>query len=173
MAQFKGKPVIENALDATEGIFKERTVVTRYADVAGLCKERRIETVVHDLKNKNDTVRLGIEKMPYVDGYMFCPADQPLLKCSTVMALVLSALNEPEFIWRLSCGEKAGAPVWFPKDLFPELLSLPEGKGGGALIRKYPERVGTVPAEDASELMDVDTPEDLEKAAELFQPLCS
>ena len=49
----------------------------------------------------------------------------------------------------------------FPRWAFPELLSLPEGKGGGYLIGKYPERLKALPVEDPFELMDADTPETL------------
>lgn len=161
MTVFNGRPLIENVIDATEGVFGKRIVVTRYTGVADLCKERKAETVIHDLKNKNDTVRLGVEKMPYVDGYMFCPADQPLLKRDTVIALVLSAVNDPEYIWRLSYGEKTGTPVWFPKSYFSELCALPENSGGNYLMKKYPERIKCISPFDENELFDVDTKEDL------------
>ena len=39
---------------------------------------------------------------------------------------------------------------------------LPQGKGGGAVIRRYPDRVRPVPVRSPQELADVDRPEDLE-----------
>lgn len=161
MALFKGRPIIENVIDATEGVFGKRIVVTRYTDVADLCKERKTETVIHNFQNKNDTIRLGIEKMQNIDGCMFCPADQPLLKRDTVIALVLSASNEQEYIWRLSSDEKIGAPVWFPKEYFSELCALPEDKGGNFITKKYPEKVKYLTVFDKNELFDIDTKEDL------------
>ena len=50
----------------------------------------------------------------------------------------------------------------FPKWAYAELSALPEGKGGGFIVKKYPERLKTVSAGDPLELMDADTPEDLE-----------
>ena len=38
---------------------------------------------------------------------------------------------------------------------------LAEGKGGGFLVKKYPERLRTVSVRDRYELMDADSPEDL------------
>ena len=91
----------------------------------------------------------------------FFPADQPLLKKSSLRALLSAAANEPSVIWRLSYEGTPGTPVWFPKTLFTELLALPEGKGGGVLCKKYPELVNSVSVEDPLELTDVDTQEDL------------
>ena len=99
-------------------------------------------------------------------GCLFLPGDQPLLRRETVAALALAAVNGPESIWRAAFGDTQGSPVLFPRWTFPELLTLPEGKGGGFVAKKYPERLGTVSVRDKSELMDVDSPEDLAHLAE-------
>ena len=54
----------------------------------------------------------------------------------------------------------------FPGWSFPELLDLPEGKGGGLVIKKYPEHLHTVNVRDMYELKDVDSPEDLTELLE-------
>ena len=166
MADFHGQPMICRILDATEGIFAQRVVVTRSEEVASLCRERGIQTVWHSLPHRSDTVRLGLEAMPGVDRCMFAAADQPLLRKDTVAALALAAKNDPNTIWRPSCGGTHGSPVVFPKWSFPELLDLPEGKGGGVVIKKYPERLRTVSVRDLYELKDVDRPEDLSELLE-------
>ena len=160
MAAFDGAPMICRILDATT-CFKRRVVVTRHADVALLCRERGIETVLHTLPLRSDTVRLGLEALEGVTGCMFCPADQPLLRADTVRALALCAANDPASIWRVTAAGQVGTPTLFPQWCFPELRSLPEGKGGGVLAKKYPERVRYLTVADPGELMDVDTPEDL------------
>ena len=162
LADFHGQPLISRILDATEGIFTQRVVVTRHAEVAQLCESRGIPAVLHDLPNRNDTVRLGLEVMPGLDRCMFAPADQPLLRADTVAALALASANEPEMIWRPVCEGTPGSPVVFPAWAFDALCHLPEGKGGGALIKKHPERLRTVNVRDAYELRDVDTHEDLQ-----------
>ena len=67
-----------------------------------------------------------------------------------------------ENILRPVCGDTPGAPVLFPKWSFPELLNLPEGKGGGVVMKKHPEKVSVMQIQDPYELMDADTPETLE-----------
>ena len=159
MADFLGKPLIARILDATEGLFAKRVVVTRHATVADICKSQKIPVVLHDLPHRSDTVRLGLEAIGDVDRCMFCPGDQPLLSRETIASLLLSAVSNPEAIWRTCCDSTPGSPVLFPNWSFPELLSLPEGKGGGVIMKQYPERCKTLPVSDPWELVDADTPE--------------
>ena len=166
MADFHGQPMISRILDATDGIFAQRVVVTRSAEVAELCRNRRIRTVLHDLPHRSDTVRLGLEAMDGIDRCMFATADQPLLRKKTIAALALSSVNDPNSIWRTAYKDVHGSPVIFPKWAFPELQNLPEGKGGGVVIKKYPERLRTVSVRDMYELKDVDSPEDLSELLE-------
>lgn len=167
LAEFRGAPLILWTIRATDGLFSRRVVVTRHPAVADLCREHGIETVFHQLPLRSDTVRLGLEAVGDVDGCLFCPGDQPLLRRETVAALAKAFGKEPELLWRPVFEGVPGAPVLFPRWTFPELLSLPEGKGGGYVVRKYPERVRTVTVSDGRELWDVDTAEDLRQLEKL------
>ena len=170
MAEFGGQPMIARILAATDDIFDRRVVVTRHEAVAAYCRARNVEVVLHNLPNRNDTVRLGLEAVGEVDGCMFCPGDQPLLKKETIEALINGWKRESDFIWRPSFEDQHGAPILFPKWAFSELLTLPEGKGGGFLARKYPERVRLHPVRDPYELMDVDTRETLRELSDFLAP---
>lgn len=166
MTDFRGQPMIARSLEATDGIFARRVVVTRHEEVAAYCREQGVDVVLHNLPNRNDTVRLGLETMENVDGCLFCPGDQPLLKKETVAALVSNWREEPDFIRRATFEDQPGAPILFPKWTFEELRTLPEGKGGAFLAKKYPERVRLHPVRDQFELVDVDTRETLQELAE-------
>ena len=163
MAAFAGRPLIQYALDATAGVFVGRVAVTRSKAVAELCERQGVPVVLHDQPHRSDTVRLGLCALLAqagecgLTGCLFCPADQPLLQRQTVAALALCAAQDPEAIWRPACGAQQGAPVFFPAWAFPELLALPHGRGGGAVVRKYPQRVRCLPVQEAQELADVDT----------------
>ena len=170
MAEFGGQPMIARILAATDDSFDRRVVVTRQEAVAAYCRARNVEVVLHNLPNRNDTVRLGLEAVGEVDGCMFCPGDQPLLKKETIEALINGWKRESDCIWRPSFEDQPGAPILFPKWAFSELLTLPEGKGGGFLARKYPERVRLHPVRDPYELMDVDTRETLRELSEFLAP---
>ena len=162
MADFHGKPMIQRALDATDGLFAKRVVVTRHEQVAALCREQQVDVVLHGLPNRNDTVRIGLEALGDLDACMFLPGDQPLLRRETVAMLLESREENPDRIIRPVYEDTEGSPVLFPSWAIPELLDLPEGKGGGVVIRKYPHAVYRVSIGDPFELADADTPEMLE-----------
>jgi len=162
MADFRGSPMICRVLDATDGLFSRRVVVTRHREVAQLCQSRGIEVILHNLPHRSDTVRLGLQALERdVEHCVFCSADQPLLRKETLASLIISGVSAPSLIWRCSCNGSPGNPVLFPKWTFSQLLSLPEGIGGNHVIKKYPEQVRLVPVQDMDELKDVDTQEDL------------
>ena len=165
MADFHGEPMIARILAATANI-PRRVVVTRHEDVAEFCRSKGATVVIHELPYQNDTVRLGLESLAGVKLCMFCPGDQPLLTADTVNALICSALEEPDRIWRTNHKGEPSSPVVFPEWAFDELLALPEDKGGGFVIKKHPEQVRLLPVRDAYELMDADTPEELQKLLE-------
>lgn len=164
MADFAGKPLIQWILDSTEDIFGKRIVVTRHEAVVRLCQNQHIDVILHDFSGRNDTIRLGLEAMPAsITHCMFCPGDQPLLKKESIESLCRRAASpcpeEVNRIWRLSHGDIVGAPVLFPASYFPALKTLPEGKGGGHLIKQHIEMVRCLEIENPFELMDVDRPE--------------
>ncbi len=165
LSDFQGKPLISYILDLARAIpFAQRLVVTRHEAVASLCRQKGIEVLCHDQPCRNDTVRLGLTKLlqsARLSGCLFCPADQPLLQAESLQDMLRSFSRFPDHILRLSFEGQAGSPVLFGEKYFPELLALPEGKGGSFLAQKYPGQVILVPARDASELWDVDTPSDL------------
>jgi molybdenum cofactor cytidylyltransferase len=163
LADFLGKPLLCRILEATEGMFFRRVVVTRYKEAAALCREMGAEVILHDLPDRNDTIRLGLSAVNDAEGWLFCPGDQPLLRKETIASLLLSAVNDGDSIWRPAFGETPGAPVLFPRWAFSELESLPKGKGGGKILEAYPDRVRWMGILDPLELMDVDTPEELKE----------
>ena len=162
MADFQGQPMILRILAATDGLFARRTVVTRHAEIAALCRERGIPVILHSLPHRSDTVRLGLEAVGDVQGCLFCPSDQPLLRRETLLRLASAFLSDPQSIWRPAFEDNPGSPVLFPRWTFEELLHLPAGMGGGYAARQHPDRVRTISVSDARELMDADTPEALE-----------
>ena len=161
---FQGEPVMCRILDTMTAVpLAARVVVTRHPEIRDLCQERQIPVVLHDLPEQSDTVRLGVEYLmeacPEMTGCMFAASDQPCLTVASVEKLCQAFEGDPEKIWRLSWQGTVGNPVLFPKSTFAELLNLPVGKGGGAVVKKHPDLVDTVEVTDERELVDVDTPE--------------
>lgn len=167
MADFNGAPMIRYALDAVKGLFDRVVVVTRHENVAELCRKQGVEVVLHDLPYRNDTVRLGLEALGELDCCMFLPGDQPLLRRETVAMLLEHWKDNPDNIIRPAFEDSEGSPVLFPSWAFPELKNLPEGKGGGVVIKKHPNEVCRVLISNPFELADADTPETLELLRQL------
>lgn len=161
MADFAGEPMILRALNATDGLLQKRVVVTRHEDVAGLCRKRGVDVILHDLPHRSDTVRLGLEALEDCDCCMFLPGDQPLLRKETVAMLIDRWKQSQAMIVRPVHEDTPGSPVLFPAWAFPELKNLPEGKGGAVVMKKHPDAVLPVAIDDPYELADVDTPETL------------
>ena len=165
---FHGEPMIRRILDSTGQLpFAARVVVTRHSQIADICQVKQIPVILHDLPLRSDTVRLGLtallRQLPDMDGCMFTASDQPCLKMESIAAMCAAFDAAPDHIYRLSFAGTPGNPVIFPRSTFEELLHLPEGKGGGVIMKRHPELVLGVEATDEMELTDVDTPEILEQ----------
>ena len=164
---FHGKPMMVRILRSTaETSMQNRLVVTRHREVESICRAEGVPCLLHDLPLRSDTVRLGVEKLlstePDLDGIMFAASDQPCLTAASIQNLCNAFTANPDHIYRLCWNDTMGNPVIFPKSTFDALLSLPEGKGGGAVIKAHPELVRTVSAQGEKELIDCDTPEILQ-----------
>ncbi len=163
---FLGKPLIEWVLAAADTpLISRRVVVTRYPRIEELCRKKGIQTVLHDLPDRSDTVRLGLDALEKYgpDGCLFCPCDQPLLTGRSVEAMAVQFRKEPAFLYRLSWENMPGSPILFPKSCFEELKHLPSGHGGSYVADIHAAQVRFVEAVSPLEMEDVDTPEDLQR----------
>lgn len=179
LADFGGEPMLCRVLRATEGI-SPLIVVTRSEDVHRLCVSLGVPVLLHTLPHRSDTVRLGLDallrEMPSLCGCLFAPGDQPLLRRETVDGLCGAFLETPEkerTIYRLARKEAGapavpGSPVLFGRAYFDALLHLPEGKGGGVVVRRHPESVHLFAAAHPAETEDADTPEALERLLSIY-----
>ena len=164
MAELQDKPLIRWIIDASEGVFDQRIVVTRSEQVRELCEGLGLQHIHHELPFRSDTVRLGVSALnDDVDYCFFVPGDQPLLKKETLEKLVEGAKRNPDRILRAGYEDTVGSPMGFPGCFFEDLKNLPEGKGGNWIAKSHPELIRVVSASDASELRDIDTREDLEE----------
>ena len=107
------------------------------------------------------SIRLGLARMSDLEGVLFAVCDQPWLTAKSIICLKISFLESPDAICALSWQGRRGNPVVFPADLFGELAALTGDTGGGAVIRRHPERLRLVEAFSPNELLDVDNPEAL------------
>lgn len=168
MADLGGKPLCAYILDVTDcGCFQKRLVVTRWNEVAEICRKKGVEVLLHREPLQRDTIRLGVEQMDKMEGCLFCTADQPLLQKESIQALVDAFLVDPTHIYRLSFGGQGASPVLFPKTAFAALKKLPPTGGGSAVFSLFGPPV-LVEAKNKEELFDVDTVQDLMRLRRLL-----
>ena len=146
--------------------FGQIASLRRYTYTDG--KEKGIDVILHTMPHRNDTIRLGLERLLDTERCMFCTSDQPLLQKETIAALALSATNASSKMIRPICDDIIGSPVSFPKSSYNELLQLPEGKGGGYVIQQHPDDVQYLTIHNVNELKDIDTQEDFLYLQQLF-----
>jgi CTP:molybdopterin cytidylyltransferase MocA len=100
----------------------------------------------------------GLER---VGAAIFLLADQPQVKSTVLHALTEKhAQTLASILAPLVAGQRAN-PVLFDRATFPDLMSLTGDIGGRSIFSKY--QVDYLPWYDESLLLDIDTPEDLER----------
>ncbi|GLQ99109.1 nucleotidyltransferase family protein [Dyella mobilis] len=97
---------------------------------------------------------------PNASGVLLCLADQPLLRLSTIQALLERHAQVPDRLIATTQHGVQGPPALFPRDCFDALMSLTGSRGARAVLEKQAERVDAIACDD---LIDVDTREDLER----------
>ena len=168
--EIQGEPMITRALRLYGGFsFVSRVCVTRAEakEIQRLAEERNFSIAINSdpARGVGSSVSIATEAMlarePALDGILYAVADQPFLTRASLEKLMEAFEAHPSDIVSLCFGERRGNPAIFPKDLFFELRALKSDIGGGAIIKRYPERLRLVEAQTARELDDIDTKDDL------------
>ena len=147
-------------------------IVTRSVEVKALADREGIACVLHDGPKKSDTIHTGLEQLdPELEGYLFMPGDQPLVRPESLRKMTEQFLRRPDRAVRLGFGETAGSPVLFPGACREKLMAYTGDRGGMEVIKKEQIPCDTVQAGYEWELWDVDTPEKMEKVREVLTRL--
>ena len=109
--------------------------------------------------------RTAIEALPDSDAAMFALADQPLLAAGDYRRLVDAYRARPSGIVSVRYGDVTAPPHLFDRQFFPELAVLEHG--ARPVLKKHADRM-TILTFDPELLLDIDTPEDYERAAALI-----
>ena len=93
-------------------------------------------------------------------GVLMTLVDVPMLRASTIRAVVDAWHQQHAPIVRPAMGDRHGHPVLFDRVTFDELRRAPLSEGAKAVVHAYADRVLNVPVDDPGALVDIDTPED-------------
>lgn len=126
-------------------------------------------TITHNsdfLSGMHSSIKIGLKAMnPTSDAFFICLSDQPYFSRTTLQKLIDGYQNDSIVV--PSFEGKRGHPVLISGSFRNEILQEPDGDYGCAyLLKRYPEKVITVPVDDHGILIDVDKPEDYARILE-------
>jgi CTP:molybdopterin cytidylyltransferase MocA len=96
------------------------------------------------------------------EGVMMTLVDVPLVRVSTVTAVIAAWRDARAPIVRPAIGDRHGHPVIFDRAVLDELRRAPMDAGAKSVVRAHEAEILNVPVDDEGCLTDVDTPADYE-----------
>jgi molybdenum cofactor cytidylyltransferase len=139
-------------------------------------EHERVVASLHDLNVRHainaqyesgmgSSFRVAVESMPESTAAMFALADQPLLSAGDYRRLLDAYRARPAGIISVRYGEVTAPPHLFDRRFFPELARLEHG--ARPVLQRH--QADTQVLQFAPELLlDIDTPEDYERAKALL-----
>ncbi len=168
LADFNGQTIGERAIQTVQG--------TKLSPVAAVVRHE----ILHDAaiaasmqalynldpsRGISSSIRIGLTGVLSIEANiracMFIVGDQPFLSSDDIDNMCNAYLSNPTRIVALGHGEKRANPVIFPGEYFDELLSLTGDVGGSYIIKRNPDKLFIVQANDERALCDIDTQREL------------
>ena len=115
-----------------------------------------------------DSIAAAVRATASAPGWLVLPGDLPLVQPETLRTIA-AALTHAAVALPVHKGER-GHPVGFAAQCLPGLLTLAGEQGAASVVRQQAQqgRVLFVDVEDEGTVTDVDTVQDLERAAQLL-----
>lgn len=101
---------------------------------------------------------------PDLDAMLVTLVDVPMVRSSTVRAVIDAWRRSRAPIVRPAIGDRHGHPVLFDRAMFDELRRAPLDEGAKAVVHAYANRLVNVEVDDEGCLVDIDTPADYNNA---------
>ena len=163
---FLNKPLGMHVVTAFENIpFKHRLVVTDGCKLDFI--SHHFEVVHNDdpSSGMSQSVKLGVQcaKDEGAEAVLIALADMPRVTAAHIYRM-LDAADSADAVVASSDGEKPSPPALFGRERFDFLLTL-DGDAGARDLVQAGRHVVTAPAE----LIDIDTPEDLDRLQALVR----
>jgi len=168
LIEWRDRPLIWHAVRAAEGLDQVIVVIGEQAgELRKALKKEWVELVENaDWEaGQSSSVRAGIESISEsTEAMVFLLADMPFVSSELVSALVQRYRQTLAPLVATWAGGRRANPVLFDRETFPDLLKLKGDQGGRAIFRRFEREFVEW---DDTVLLDVDTPEDLERLREL------
>jgi len=163
-----GHPVLHHVIECVVKSKLDPIVVVvghRADEVRGVASERDEVTVVDNsayAKGLSTSLQAGVRALPDdVDGMVVFLGDMPLVTSRDVAALVDAFHAGSVCVPRVE--GRRGNPVLWSKIFFGRILELGGDRGARSILESAETQVIEVALDNRGLLLDVDTPEDLER----------
>jgi molybdenum cofactor cytidylyltransferase len=100
---------------------------------------------------------------PHTDGVMMTLVDVPLVRVSTVTAVIDEWRRTRAPVVRPAIGDRHGHPVIFDRAVLDEIRRAPLDAGAKSVVRAHEHEIVNVPVDDEGCVRDVDTPSDYDR----------
>jgi molybdenum cofactor cytidylyltransferase len=164
-----GRSFLDRVLEGMRGggVSRCTVVVADSADeVAGSAKALGADVVVNPEPELGQisSLRVGVRALRAgCPGAVVTLVDHPLVKPSTYHAVAAELGRDPDALVVPVFGRKRGHPLGLGRKWFDELLRVPEDRGARWLLYQHSEDVVELQVDDPGVLLDLDTPEDVQK----------
>ena len=145
-------------------LFHKTVLVTGEADIIALATKTGISFIENTTPTlgQSYSIKLGLQALPEADGTLFLPADMPLLSAHMLRRMYTLFAKNPDSIIAACTNGVRKSPVIFPASCNEDLLALTGDYGGKQIIEHGHCPMLLCEAPHPTELLDVDTPQDLQ-----------
>ena len=168
LVEWRDHPLIWHAVRAAEGLDSVAVVIGKGAkDLRKAVRKERVDIVENaDWEvGQSSSVRIGLEAVSEgAEAVVFLLADMPFVGPELVGALVQRYRQTLAPLVATWAGDRRANPVLFDRQTFSDLRTLEGDQGGRAIFRRYEREFVEW---DDKVLLDIDTPDDLERLREL------
>lgn len=169
LLMYKGKTLLQHAIDEAAGADAGSVVVAVGANAASLLPEIDA-TRVTIVENKEwqdgmaSSMIVGLEALlqqnANIDGVIFMLCDQPFVSSAVLNNLIATYTETGKPIVICNYGETTGPPAFFHQSLFDELKQLKGDEGARKIVVQHNEEVVTILFPQGQ--IDIDRKEDYE-----------
>ncbi len=127
-----------------------------------------------------ESIQLGLQNIPRdplspspslplsPSGCLICPGDHPCITPAAINECIEGFVQDPSRIVIASHAGRRGHPIVLPGDIVFDVLSWPPSRGLNEVRTLHADRVKIVEVDEPGILIDVDTPEDLQRARDFL-----
>lgn len=170
LAPLAGKPVIRHVAEAAVSSRASSVfVVTGNAatEVAGALDKLNIQLVENTdyASGLSESLKCGVRHVPAdCDGVLVLLGDMPFVTTGLIDSLIdaFDPARGREICVPV-CQGRRGNPVLWGRRFFPDLLALAGDQGAKHLMDLYADVLCELEVEDDASLIDIDTPDDLQR----------